>query len=85
MRTRFWERSTSPSQYELQNGEVVPKFFDVENMTKALETYKTMYDEGLIPKDFATLTSSDYGKTLRAVNPACGQPMPSFSQDSAVS
>ena len=48
MRTRFWERSTSPSQYELQNGEVVPKFFDVENMTKALETYKTMYDEGLI-------------------------------------
>ncbi|WP_433941022.1 extracellular solute-binding protein [Paenibacillus lautus] len=51
-----------PSQFELQNGEVVPKFFDVENMTKALETYKTMYDEGLIPKDFATLTSSDYGK-----------------------
>ena len=67
MRTRFWERSTSlPSQYELQNGEVVPKFFDVENMTKALETYKTMYDEGLIPKDFATLTSSDYGKNIES-------------------
>ncbi|WP_187768072.1 extracellular solute-binding protein [Paenibacillus sp. PL91] len=51
-----------PSQFELQNGEVVPKFFDVENMSKALETYKTMYDEGLIPKDFASLTSSDYSK-----------------------
>ncbi|GAB6926539.1 extracellular solute-binding protein [Paenibacillus sp. JCM 10914] len=55
-----------PSQFELQNGEVVPKFFDVENMTKALETYKTMYDEGLIPKDFATLTSSDYGKNIES-------------------
>ncbi|MGC6584016.1 extracellular solute-binding protein [Paenibacillus sp. Dod16] len=55
-----------PSQYEHQNGEVVPKFFDVDNMTKALETYKTMYDEGLIPKDFATLTSSDYGKNIES-------------------
>lgn len=51
-----------PSQFELQGEEVVPKFFDVENMTKALNTYKTMYDEGLIPKDFASLSSSDYGK-----------------------
>lgn len=53
-------------QFELQNGQVVPKFFDTENMTKALTTYKTMYDEGLIPKDFATITSSDYSKSIEA-------------------
>ncbi|WP_159886766.1 type 2 periplasmic-binding domain-containing protein [Paenibacillus puerhi] len=51
-------------QFEVVNGEVVPKFFDVENMQKALQVYKTMYDEGLIPKDFATITSTDYTKNI---------------------
>ncbi|GIN56819.1 extracellular solute-binding protein [Lederbergia ruris] len=55
-----------PSQFEVQNGNVVPKFFDIENMTKALETYKTMYDEGLIPKDFATLSMTDYSKSIES-------------------
>jgi putative aldouronate transport system substrate-binding protein len=51
-------------QFELQNGQVVPKFFDVENMQKALQVYKTMYDEGLIAKDFATISSTDYSKSI---------------------
>nr|WP_150960310.1 extracellular solute-binding protein [Aneurinibacillus sp. XH2] len=55
-----------PFQFELQDGQVVPKFFDVENMTKALEAYKAMYDEGLIPKDFATVTQADYTKNISA-------------------
>ncbi|UQZ81553.1 Lipoprotein LipO precursor [Paenibacillus konkukensis] len=53
-------------QFEVQGDQVVPKFFDVENMQKALQTYKTMYDEGLIPKDFATISSTDYSKNINA-------------------
>lgn len=53
-------------QFEVKNGQVQPKFFNTENMTKALQTYKTMYDEGLVPKDFATITSSDYGKNIES-------------------
>jgi putative aldouronate transport system substrate-binding protein len=53
-------------QFELVNGQVVPKFFDVENMTKALEVYKTMYDEGLMAKEFATITSAEWLKNIRA-------------------
>ncbi|MFE4572106.1 extracellular solute-binding protein [Paenibacillus chitinolyticus] len=55
-----------PYQFELMNGEVVPKFFDAENMMKALQTYKTMYEEGLIPKDFATVSQTDYNKNIAA-------------------
>lgn len=53
-------------QFELVNGQVVPKFFDVENMTKALNVLKTMYDEGLMAKDFATVSSSDWLKNIRS-------------------
>ncbi|MFF3923490.1 extracellular solute-binding protein [Paenibacillus lactis] len=55
-----------PFQFMELNGEVVPKFFDVENMTKALQTYKTMYDEGLIPKDFASLSQVDYRRNINS-------------------
>lgn len=55
-----------PFQFEFVDGKVQPKFFDVENMTKALEAYKTMYDEGLIPKDFATVTQTDYSRNISA-------------------
>ncbi|MDQ1912585.1 extracellular solute-binding protein [Paenibacillus sp. GD4] len=51
-------------QFEVKDGQVVPKFFDADNMMKALQVYKTMYDEGLIPKDFATITSTDYTKNI---------------------
>jgi putative aldouronate transport system substrate-binding protein len=53
-------------QFELVNGQVVPKFFDVENVQKALMTYKTMYDEGLIPKEFATISSTDFSKNIES-------------------
>ncbi|MFE5317452.1 ABC transporter substrate-binding protein [Paenibacillus sp. NPDC056579] len=53
-------------QFEKQGDQIVPKFFDVENMQKALQAYKTMYDEGLIPKDFATISSTDYSKNINA-------------------
>ncbi|OXM87813.1 extracellular solute-binding protein [Paenibacillus rigui] len=53
-------------QFEKQGDQVVPKFFDVENTQKALQTMKTMYDEGLIPKDFATISSTDYSKNINA-------------------
>ncbi|KRE57673.1 extracellular solute-binding protein [Paenibacillus sp. Soil750] len=53
-------------QFELVDGQVVPKFFDSENVQKALTAYKTMYDEGLIPKEFATISATDYNKSLDA-------------------
>ncbi|MCC3374543.1 extracellular solute-binding protein [Cohnella sp. REN36] len=53
-------------QFELVDGKVQPKFFDSENMMKALNVYKTMYDEGLIAKEFATITSTDFTKSLDA-------------------
>ncbi|OBZ12600.1 extracellular solute-binding protein [Bacillus sp. FJAT-26390] len=56
-------------QFELVDGQVVPKFFDSENMQKALQTYKTMYEEGLIPKEFATISSTDFTKSLDAGKP----------------
>lgn len=49
------------NQFKLfPDGQVKPSFFDVENMKKAIGTYKTMYDEGLISKEFATIESTDY-------------------------
>ncbi|MBE1441449.1 extracellular solute-binding protein [Paenibacillus sp. OAS669] len=53
-------------QFEVVNGQVVPKFFDVGHMEKALETYKTMLDEGLIAKDFATISSADFISYIRS-------------------
>lgn len=53
-------------QFEVVNGQVVPKFFDVENMTKALTVYKTMLDEGLMAKEFATVSSTDWLKSIRS-------------------
>jgi putative aldouronate transport system substrate-binding protein len=55
-----------PSQFEVQGDQVVPKFFDSENMMKALQAYKTMFDEGLIPKDFASISPTDYNKNIEA-------------------
>ncbi|UOQ86917.1 extracellular solute-binding protein [Gracilibacillus salinarum] len=48
------------SQLEVVDGKIQPKFFDVENMTKALTTYKTMYEEGLIHSEFLTHEYNDY-------------------------
>lgn len=48
------------SQFEVVDGQVQPKFFDNENMQKALQTYKTMFDEGLINKEFATINPTNF-------------------------
>ncbi|OMD03778.1 extracellular solute-binding protein [Paenibacillus sp. FSL R5-0636] len=55
-------------QFTEDNGEIVPKFYNSENMEKALNVYKTMYDEGLIQKDFATIQTAQYGENIAAGN-----------------
>ncbi|WP_028548185.1 extracellular solute-binding protein [Paenibacillus sp. UNC451MF] len=53
-------------QFEVVNGQVVPKFFDVDHMEKALLTYKSMLDEGLVANDFATISSTDFLRFIRS-------------------
>ncbi|WP_010276788.1 extracellular solute-binding protein [Paenibacillus senegalensis] len=49
------------NQFKLfPDGQVKPSFFDVENMKAAIGVYKTMHDEGLISKEFATIESTDF-------------------------
>ncbi|MCJ8012085.1 extracellular solute-binding protein [Paenibacillus sp. KQZ6P-2] len=55
-------------QFVEKDGEVVPKFYNAENMEKALTVYKTMYDEGLIQKDFATIQAPQYTENIQAGN-----------------
>jgi putative aldouronate transport system substrate-binding protein len=43
-----------------KSGDPVPQYLDVENMTKAIQYYKTMYDEGLIHKEFLTQEANQY-------------------------
>jgi putative aldouronate transport system substrate-binding protein len=54
------------SMFEEVNGQVQPKFMDNENMMKALQTYKTLYDEGLINKEFATINPTTFKNTILA-------------------
>ncbi|MBB3126638.1 putative aldouronate transport system substrate-binding protein [Paenibacillus rhizosphaerae] len=53
-------------QFEVRNGEVVPKFLDEEHMMRALQVYRTMLNEGLIPEDFATVSSTEYTHDIEA-------------------
>lgn len=48
------------SQLELVDGQIQPKFLDVENMQAAIQVYKTMMDEGLISKEFPTVEPSTF-------------------------
>ncbi|OCT16279.1 ABC transporter substrate-binding protein [Paenibacillus pectinilyticus] len=54
------------SMLEQQGDQIVPKFFDTENMTKALQTYKTMYDDGLMNKEFATTNATVWKNAILA-------------------
>ncbi len=54
------------NQFKQVGDQVLPKFFDTENMMKALQTYKTMYDEGLISKEFATINPTVFKNTIIA-------------------
>ncbi|WP_308638099.1 extracellular solute-binding protein [Paenibacillus silvisoli] len=49
------------NQFKLfPDGKVKPSFFDEAAMKKAVGVYKTMFDEGLISKEFATIESADF-------------------------
>lgn len=48
------------SMWEMVDDQLQPKFFDSENMIKALQVYKTMYDEGLIHPEFLTHEFNNY-------------------------
>ncbi|HEX7057944.1 MAG TPA: extracellular solute-binding protein [Bacilli bacterium] len=52
------------NQLELVDGKIQPKFLDVENMEKAIQMYKTMFDEGLISKEFPTINSSTFKSVI---------------------
>ncbi|MGF7048231.1 putative aldouronate transport system substrate-binding protein [Paenibacillus sp. DS2015] len=55
-------------QFMEQDGQIVPKFFNSENMEKALTVYKTMFDEDLIQKEFSTIQAPQYGESIEAGN-----------------
>jgi putative aldouronate transport system substrate-binding protein len=54
------------SMFMKQGDQIVPKFFNSDNMMKALQTYKTMFDEGLINKEFATINPTVYKNSILA-------------------
>lgn len=54
------------SQFEKVGDNVQPKFMDNENMMKALQTYKTMFDEGLISQEFATINPTTFKNEIIA-------------------
>jgi len=54
------------SMFEQQGDQIVPKFFDSENMQLAIQTYKTMYDEKLISQEFATVNPTSFKNAILA-------------------
>ncbi len=54
------------SMFEQQGDQIVPKFFDAENMQLAIQAYKTMYDEKLISQEFATVNSTTFKNAILA-------------------
>lgn len=52
------------SELELVDGKMQPKFLDEENMMAAIQVYKTMYDEGLMSKEFATVNANTFKSTI---------------------
>jgi putative aldouronate transport system substrate-binding protein len=52
------------SMFEKQGDQIVPKFMNADNMQKALTLYKTMFDEGLINKEFATINPTSFRNTI---------------------
>ncbi|SDD38232.1 putative aldouronate transport system substrate-binding protein [Paenibacillus sp. UNCCL117] len=49
-----------------QGDQIVPKFFNVEGMQQAIQTYKTMVDEGLMSKEFATIDPTNFKNEILA-------------------
>jgi len=61
-----YDAFTYNSMFMEQDGQIVPKFFNIENMEKAIGTYNTMYNEGLISKEFATINPATYKNNILA-------------------
>lgn len=62
----FGAYDVNPAQFEKQGDQIIPKYANIERMTKALETYKTMFDEGLISKEFATTSGTTWQNNIFA-------------------
>jgi len=60
----FGAYDVHPTQYEWIDGQVVPKFFKVDAMKQALNTYKTLLDEGLIGKEFTTNNANNLANNV---------------------
>ncbi|GGD56843.1 extracellular solute-binding protein [Paenibacillus nasutitermitis] len=60
----FGAYDVHPTQYELIDGQVVPKFFKVDAMMKALNVYKTLLDEELISKEFTTNNANNLANNV---------------------
>jgi len=54
------------NELELVDGKIQPKFLDVENMQAAIQVYKTMFDEGLMSKEFATVNPNTFKANITA-------------------
>ncbi|MFJ5622880.1 extracellular solute-binding protein [Peribacillus loiseleuriae] len=49
-----------------KSGDPVPKYLDTANLKNAIQTYKTMYDEGLIHKEFLTQEANQYNDIIQS-------------------
>ncbi|RDW16013.1 ABC transporter substrate-binding protein [Oceanobacillus arenosus] len=72
-RSNFSYSDTFFAAYDVQpmweldeSGNPVPKFYDTENMEKAIQTYRTMYEEGLIHPEFLTQDVNKYKNLIES-------------------
>ncbi|KHF41331.1 extracellular solute-binding protein [Halalkalibacter okhensis] len=64
--TFFGAFDALPYQWELYEGEVVPKFMAGDKTLDALAFYRTMYEEGLIHREFLTTPQPEYRSNIIA-------------------
>lgn len=62
--TFFGAFDAMPYQWEEHDGKVMPKFMVGDKIKKALEFYRTMYEEGLIHKEFLTIPQPEYRSNI---------------------
>lgn len=66
--TFFGAFDAFPYQWEYYEGQVVPKFMAGDKGKQAVAFYKQLYDEGLIHKEFITMTASQYSNAILSGN-----------------
>ncbi|NGM81876.1 extracellular solute-binding protein [Paenibacillus sp. 7124] len=62
----FGSYDTFANFFTKQGDQIVPKFMNIENMQKTIQTYKTMFDEGLINKEFVTINPAKFKNDILA-------------------